>query len=125
LSFIKEQPNPLRDVPRDLSPEEKFKAEMNALGAGLSGAVMKQQEAHKETGRADYYTVICFEHADQVTAFLKATGYPSPDDQFIDGVILSGIMKIPLPPSPYRMKPGRPPDRTYASLVRTSGPGIK
>ena len=117
LYFLDDARDPLKGIPKDLAPEDQFKANMNALGQGLSGALQKQQQQHKERGRSDYYIVVCFEHGDQADAFMKATSYPDVEAQFVDGTILAKLLSIELPAAPYRPPKLRKPDQTLAKLV--------
>jgi hypothetical protein len=117
LGFIEPADDPIRRVPKDLTPEEQFKQTMNALGQGLSGALQKQAAQHKERGKTDYYIVVCFEHGTQADAFMRATGYQDYEAQFVDGTILAKLLKIELPPAPYRPPRLRKPDQSLARLV--------
>lgn len=117
LSFKDDSVPPMPEIPEGLKPEDDYKARMNALGQGLSGALKKQQGEHVEGGRADYYLVVCFAGVDQVEAFMRETKYPDPEAMFIDGPFLCKQIGIDIPPTKHRLKPLRPPDRRLAALV--------
>lgn len=117
MSFIERQGDPLKHVPDGLNGEDEFKATHEALERGLSAGIKSQAEAFKEISRTDFFVCLCFEHSDQVDAFLRACKYPEIDVQFVDGTILAENLDIKLPPAPYRHKPLRPVDRTLARLV--------
>ena len=117
LAFKDDNVSPLDPIPKNLLPADDYKARMNALGKGLSGALKKQQDEHKEGGRADYYIVVCFAHVEQVEAFLQQAKYPDPEAMFIDGPFLAKSLGMEIPETKYKLKALRPVDRKLAALV--------
>lgn len=116
LKFIEDAPNPLAGMP-EAKTEEELTDVQKALRAGFIARSKAEKFRRDETTRTDFFFCVVFEHGDQAKAFMKHWGYPDPDAQFVDGTILAKAMGIELPPTPFRLKPLRPADKSLQHLV--------
>ncbi len=99
LSFIENAPDPLDpDKLQDReTAEAEIKDEVKAVKVGIVERLKADQKRKEASVGADYYFSVVFEDGGQAMAFLKAIGYPYPADSFIDGLILSDLMKVEIP----------------------------
>lgn len=106
-------------VTRGRDAEDYMGEELNRLQQGFRARAEAERVRFSETTRSDYYFCVVFEHGDQRAEFLKQSGYRETDPYFVDGLILAAALGIELPPSPFKLKPLRPADRSLRHLVTT------
>lgn len=91
-------PDPLAEV-RESSTgdlESDVKAELDALGKGLSGASKQWAEKFAAMNDSEYWIAICFRSRDQKEEFLRKAGLTELGDKYLDGEKAAGILGIEL-----------------------------
>jgi hypothetical protein len=83
----------------------------------MKSDLKRQNRAHQEQQRVDYYKVLVFSDGDAADELLKRIGYHDPQMTFIDGHLLAGLLNIDLPKPKFRLQTIRPPVRNLERLV--------
>jgi hypothetical protein len=118
LSFIEPAPNPMSGlVTKGRDVEDYMSEEVSRLQQGFRQRAEAERVRFSETTRSDYYFTVVFEHGDQRAAFLKQAGYRETDPYYVDGLLLAAALGIELPPSPFKLRPLRPADKSLKHLV--------
>jgi hypothetical protein len=117
LGFIGPAPDPITSADPDAPPEVQENAAMSDVLRGFKERAKAEAIRFAETTRTDYYFCVVFEHGDQANAFLRKCGMPDQEGMFIDGTMLAKALDIELPPSPFKLRALRSPDRSLNALV--------
>ncbi|MBF6333335.1 hypothetical protein [Nocardia transvalensis] len=91
-------PDPLAEV-RDSSTgdlEADVKAELDALGKGLSGASKQWAEKFAAMNDSEYWIAICFRSREQKEEFLRKAELTELGDKYLDGEKAAEILGIEL-----------------------------
>jgi hypothetical protein len=118
LTFIQPALDPTLALP-DVggNAETQIREEVDVVKIGMVERMKADNQRKKLATAADDYFVLAFESGDQATAFLRAIGYPSDADRFIDGTIVAEQLKIKLPAAPKQHKLKSDHDRKLTRLV--------
>lgn len=81
----KPHPDPLGEVEYTGDLELDAKAEMNALGKGLSGASGEWSKKFRAMNDTEYWVALCFPDRESKERFLNATDLQPLGDKYLDG----------------------------------------
>lgn len=90
----KPHPDPLADVEYTDDIEHDTKAELNALGKGLSGASKEWAEQFGQMNDSEYWVALCFKNRAAKDAFLANAGVLELGDKYLDGHKAAEILGI-------------------------------
>jgi hypothetical protein len=81
----KPHPDPLADVEYTDDLEKDSKAELNALGKGLSGASAEWSKQFRGMNDTEFWVALCFPDRETKEKFLNAAGLLPLGDKYLDG----------------------------------------
>lgn len=87
IAALKRQPHPdpLADVEVTGDLEKDAKAELNALGKGLSGASAEWTKQFRGMNDTEFWVALCFPDRETKEKFLQSAGLLPLGDKYLDG----------------------------------------
>ena len=118
LAAFDPAPDPIRDRPEGMAPDESVQAELTDIQRGFRERMAAEEKRFRMATDGSYYTTICFESGEQCDAFLAYFGIGrGAGSLFVDGRPMADKLGIELPPADLRPTENRVPKK-LAALAR-------